>query len=151
VRAAAAQAGSVATRFHLRATCLAAQVLAPRGNQQERSPTRARKVTQFDETAEKVRHRIPGPFSRQQIGLGRHSQARRTAVWTSRFGVDRLPAGEIEFCSGGLRRSGNSAPPVPDDVRRASQTVGHADLPVAAMRLLAAAPSGALSARGTAR
>jgi hypothetical protein len=57
-------------------------------------------VLETSETAEKVRHRIPSPLSRQHIRLGRHSQARRRAVSTSHFGVDRIAAGEIDFFSG---------------------------------------------------
>jgi hypothetical protein len=37
---------------------------------------------------------------RQQICLGRRSEARRTAVWTSRFGVDRIAADEVDIFSG---------------------------------------------------
>jgi hypothetical protein len=59
-----------------------------------------RVVFKSSETAEKVRHRIRRPVSRQLICLGGRSQARRTAVWTSRFGVDRIAAGEIDFFSG---------------------------------------------------
>ena len=65
-----------------------------RRNSRHGSPPR---MVLLHETAGKVRQRIRSPVSRQQICLGGRSQAGRTAVWTSRFGVDRIAAGEIDF------------------------------------------------------
>ena len=54
-------------------------------------------VTRTWETAETVRYPIRRLVSRQQICLDGRWQAGRTTVWTSRFGVDRIAAGEIDF------------------------------------------------------
>ena len=49
------------------------------------------------ETAEKSAIEPGYLVTRQQICLGRRSEARRTAPWTSRFGVDRIAADEVDF------------------------------------------------------
>jgi hypothetical protein len=57
-------------------------------------------VVLVHETAEKVRAGIRSPVSRQHICFDRCSEGRSAAVWTSRFCVDRIAAGEIDFFSG---------------------------------------------------
>src|SRR4051812_26374269 len=61
---------------------------------------RRRRSPQLHETAEKVRASIRRPVSRQHICLDGRSEGGSAAVWRSRFRVDRIVAGEIEFFSG---------------------------------------------------
>jgi len=57
-------------------------------------------VTLVHETAENVWGRIRTPASRRLICLDAFWEGVRSAARTSRFGVDRIVAGEIDFFSG---------------------------------------------------
>ena len=74
-------------------------------------------VVLFHETAEKVRAGISKPVSRQHICFDRRSEGRSVAVWTSRFCVDRIAAGEIDFVSG-LPQQRHAAPAACEAPRR---------------------------------
>src|SRR3954454_7432037 len=58
------------------------------------------KESHASETAEIVSARIRRPVSRQHICFDSRSEGRSAAVWRSRFCVDRITDGEIDFFSG---------------------------------------------------